>query len=368
MADVLYSTSEVDYEKDQAELLLNNWISGIVVTTFVQLLETLISNKNRMLMKLNNIKNSIIILDEVQAIDIEYYKLVGYILKLAVEELNTKIIMMTATKPLILTDALELLDDVPGYFKMFNRTRLILMMKKLTPEEFVDEFELKIKEKSCLIVCNTINQSLKIFELIKKTGIEAEYLSSNILPVHRRKRIYDIEKKLKAGKKVVLVSTQVIEAGVDLDFEMVIRDIGPLDSIIQCAGRCNRNGLKHIGDVFVVQMVNEDNKLYSYAVYGNTSINITIELLERFKVIEEKEFYDLINEYFTMVQANKSHDDSIKIIESLETLNFDGDYGIPISKFSLIKNNPGYIDVIFRVDEYIEGAYQQFLQALLIKP
>ncbi|NSW90410.1 MAG: CRISPR-associated helicase Cas3' [Firmicutes bacterium] len=364
LADVIYNTSETDYEKDQAELLLNNWVSGSIITTFVQLLETLVSNKNRMLMKLNSMKDAIVILDEVQAVDIEYYKLVDYVLKLAVKNLGLKIILMTATKPLVLTEAKELLDDALAYFNMFNRTRIVPRMEKITAEEFVDEYVPIICGKSCLIVCNTINQSLKVFELLKEKGINAEYLSSNILPVHRRKRIEEIKERLENKQKVVLVSTQVVEAGVDLDFDLVIRDIGPLDSIIQCAGRCNRNGKNNMGDVYVTQMVNENNELYSYKIYGSTSVNITIELLSKYDFIEEKEYYNLINEYFNRVQGNKSFEKSERIIESIESLNFDGDYGIPINKFSLIGNNQGYIDVIFRIDNYIEEAYQKFLEAL----
>jgi len=364
LANIEYNTSETDYDKDQAELLLNNWVSGSIITTFVQFLETLVSNKNKMLMKFNNMRDAIVILDEVQAIDIEYFKLVDYIIKQAVKNLGIKIILMTATKPLILNDAYELLDDAQSYFSMFNRTRLIPRMNRITIEEFVDEYAHIIEGKSCLIVCNTINQSLKVFEQLRDRGINAEYLSSNILPIHRRQKVENVKKKLENGEKVILVSTQVIEAGVDMDFDMVIRDIGPLDSIIQCAGRCNRNGKRSIGAVYITQIVDENNHLYSYRVYGNTAVNITINILSEYEVIEEKEYYRLINEYFKIVQENKSAEVSEELIRSIESMNFDGEFGKPISNFSLIKNNPGYIDVIFRIDECIEEAYQKFLHAL----
>ncbi len=117
LSTVEYENEYRDYTKTEAELLIENWSSGVVVTTFVQLLETLVGARNRMLKKFNAIKGSIIILDEIQAIDIKYFDLVDYILRKACEYLDIRIIIMTATKPLILTDAVELLEDNEKYFK-----------------------------------------------------------------------------------------------------------------------------------------------------------------------------------------------------------------------------------------------------------
>jgi CRISPR-associated endonuclease/helicase Cas3 len=251
MADVEYQDENRDYSKTQEELLIETWESGVVVTTFVQLLETLIGNRNRMLKKFVNIRGSIILLDEVQAIDIKYYPLIDFIFNLAVKYLDVKIIMMTATKPAILNGAVELLEGCDKYFSLFNRTKLIPRLEGKSVGEFIEEFKENIEDKSYLIVCNTINQSIEVFSGLKDLNRDVYYLSTNLVPKHRRERIKEVSERLKRGDKIILISTQVVEAGVDFDFDVVIRDLAPLDSIIQCAGRCNRNGKKEVGEVYI---------------------------------------------------------------------------------------------------------------------
>ncbi|WP_027309037.1 CRISPR-associated helicase/endonuclease Cas3 [Caloramator sp. ALD01] len=366
MADVEYLDENMDYTKTQQELLIENWESGVVVTTFVQLLETLIGNRNRMLKKFVNIRGSIILLDEVQAIDIKYYPLIDFIFNLAVKYLEVKIIMMTATKPAILNGAVELLEGCDKYFSLFNRTKLIPRLEGISVGEFIQEFKENIQDKSYLIVCNTINQSIEIFSGLKDLE-DVYYLSTNLVPKHRRERIKEVSERLKRGDKIILVSTQVVEAGVDFDFDVVIRDLAPLDSIIQCAGRCNRNGKKELGEVYVYKMVNEKGELFSKHVYGNTSVNITKELIENKEVIFEKDYYNLINDYFKMVINNKQKDVSNGYIESIKRLIFTGDYKYPLSRFSLIENNPTYIDVFVEVDDEAVKTLKKYFEILLIK-
>lgn len=365
LSTVEYESEYRDYSKTEAELLIENWSSGIVVTTFVQLLETLVGTRNRMLKKFISMQGSIIILDEIQAIDIKYFEMVDYILKKACEYLDVRIIIMTATKPLILTDSLELLADNYEYFKMFNRTRLIPKMDKITIDEFVEEFIDTLEEKSYMIVCNTISESLKIYEELKLLDRDIYYLSTNILPVHRRGRINEIKDKLNRGDKLILVSTQVVEAGVDLDFDAVIRDMGPIDSIIQCAGRCNRNMKNEVGDVYIYNIIDENEKTFGSYVYGSTLMNISKDVLEMKKEIYEEEYFNLINDYFQNIKENKSQQVSKEYIESIKEMDFsEGEYSI--NTFSLIKNNPGYIDVFFMYDDFAEKAYEEYMKLSLI--
>lgn len=366
LSTVEYESEYRDYSKTQAELLIENWSSGIVVTTFVQLLETLIGSRNRMLKKFNSIKGSIIILDEVQAIDIRYFDLADYILRKVCEYLGVRIIIMTATKPLILTDAIELLENNEEYFKLFKRTRLIPRVEKITVDEFVEEFIENLEDKSYMIVCNTIRQSLEIYKELENLDRDVYYLSTNILPIHRRKRIEKIAKRLKNSEKIILVSTQVVEAGVDLDFDVVIRDMGPIDSIIQCAGRCNRNNKNDIGEVFIYSMVDENDKSFGSYVYGNTLMNISLEILKNKEEIYEEEYFKLINEYFKKIKQDKSQQSSRGFIDSIKTLDFsEGEHSL--KRFSLIQNNPGYIDVFFIYDNLAEKVYEDYLSLSGIK-
>lgn len=368
LATIEYESEYRDYKKTEAELLIENWQSGIIITTFVQLLETLVGARNRMLKKFNALKGSIIILDEIQAINIKYFQLVDYILNKASEYLDLRIIIMTATKPMILNDAVELLDNNEKYFSIFRRTKLIPKIKEVTTDFFIERFKKDLEDKSYLIVCNTIMQSLEIYKRLVELGLNREifYLSTNILPLHRRERINKIKEKLEKEEKIILVSTQVVEAGVDFDFDVVIRDLGPIDSIIQSAGRCNRNGKKEIGDVYVYKMIDEEENLFGKYVYGNTLMNISENILKRYNTIMEEKYFQLINEYFSMVMQNKSSQVSREFIKSIENLDFsEGEYAI--DSFSLIENNPGYFEAFFIYDDVAEDIFKKYLKLSNIK-
>lgn len=370
-----YRGNEYEYDLLESELLIENWSSGIIVTTFVQLFETLISTRNRMLKKLINIKDSIIILDEIQAMDISLLPLVEYALEKATELYDLRIILMTATKPYIFKDSIELLDDNEKYFSFFNRTTILpnLSTKKL--DDFIKEFKENLQDKSYLIVCNTINSSLEVYDNLKEINKPVFYLSANLLPVHRLEKIRKIKELLSKNEKIILVSTQVVEAGVDIDFDVVIRDIGPLDSIIQCAGRCNRNNLKENGIVYVYSLIpNESNNDLNYGygryIYGLTTLQETKKILQKAEKYSEKDYFYLILEYFKSVQENLSKKKSENIIKSIKILNFS-DYKneniTPISDFSIIENKPNFVDVFVICDDISEEAFKRFCDIIKIK-
>lgn len=370
LSNIDYVDYEEDYNKLQAELLIENWSSAIVVTTFVQLLETLIGSRNRMLKKFNSIKGSIILLDEVQAIDIKLYKVVDFILRAATTYLDCRIIMMTATKPLILKESHELLKNNEVYFSNFNRTVIIPYTKKEKIEDFIERFLEKVENKSYLIIVNTINSSLKIYDELRKAEIEVYYLSTNLLPKHREERIKFIKRKLDKGEKIVLVSTQVVEAGVDLDFDEVYRDIAPIDSIIQSAGRCNRNGKKpYRGIVNILFLINDKEEYYAYSVYGKTLVNISKNILCNYREIEESTYYEVIKSYFEEVNKNINDEISQGFIQSIDKLYFSKANidECSINRFSLIKKSRDYIDVFLRVDNKGEEIFQKLLELLIEK-
>ena len=211
------------------------------------------------------------------------------------------------------------------YFSYFNRTKINYNPNKVTIDEFIDDFIEEIKDESYLIICNTIGESLEIYKKLEDIPREVMYLSTNILPIHRKEKIKEIEDKLKLGEKLIVISTQVVEAGVDFDFDNVIRDIAPIDSIIQAAGRCNRHNKKACGEVNVVNICNSKERLYGDMVYGKMQIMISKEILNEYKEIEESQYLDLIEKYFLKAEENKNKDVSKKFIESINLLNFTGE-------------------------------------------
>ncbi|SHJ60873.1 CRISPR-associated helicase/endonuclease Cas3 [Paramaledivibacter caminithermalis] len=356
LSDVEYKSNKKAYDIDSSILLMEGWQSSIIVTTFIQFFETLIGYKNRMLKKFHSLKGAVIILDELQTIDIKYWKLIDYALKKLCNELDCRIITMTATRPIILQDSYELLDNFEEYFKRLDRVNLVFDRKSITIEEFCNTFIEAVEDKSYLIICNTIKQSLKIYDKLKALDREVLYLSTNLVPRQRRKRINKIQKIMEL--KPIVISTQVVEAGVDLDFDIVYRDLAPLDCIIQAAGRCNRNG-ENKGEVRVIKMVNE-GKIYSSYVYGKLLPQITEEILAK-SYFKESEFLEIIKEYFkSALERSNSVDDSIKFIQAMENLEFD-----KIKEFSLIENRPNYIDVYFEVDKKAKCIFENYKKRVL---
>ncbi|SEP04878.1 CRISPR-associated helicase/endonuclease Cas3 [Propionispora vibrioides] len=354
LSNTEYKNEAEDYRQDDAELLIENWDSGIVVTTFVQLLQSLIGQRNRMLKKYHVLTKSILLLDEVQAIPLEWYKLVNCVFQRMTEMYDCRILLMTATKPIFFDETVELLDNSEVYFAQMNRTCLRIELDERTVEEFCDFFiTIWEPEKSCLIVANTINQSVEIYQQLQKQleNTHLYYLSTNIIPLQRRKVLEEVESVLKKQEKIILIATQVVEAGVDVDFDMVVRDLAPIDSIIQCAGRCNRHGDREGGDVYVVRIVREwEGKSFGTLVYGSSMIRAARAALEKAgTVIPEKEYGRLINIYYNKIKEIIANEQSDKVIEAMRTLDFSPEQGV--GTFTLIDDQRDYVNLFVEWDE-----------------
>jgi len=358
---------EKNYSFDNALMELECWQGDIIITTFVQFFHTVIGNKNRLLKKFHHLANSIIIFDEAQSIKGELWPLAGVVFKYLSSCLNSQIILMTATRPYIKEATnkfisekkintriqqfipIVLLDNYQEYYKELNRTRLIPKIKEegYEIEDFVALFKgMRQGNESALVVVNTIKRSIEVYEALKGC-IDNEklyYLSTNIVPAQRRLLIAQVKKALERGEKLVLVATQCVEAGVDLDFDIGFRDIAPLDSIIQVAGRVNRNnteGREH-SPVYIINFKKDSSN-----IYGTLTVNACNRLLKDKTEIKESEYLGLIEEYFKNIVENNqtSFDESKKKLKAMEELDFE-----EVGKFKLIENLAGYVDVFVEVN------------------
>lgn len=248
-----------------SEYMTEGWEQDVVVTTFVQFLESIFTNRNRALRKFHNLAHAVVVLDEVQAIPPKYFNAVEAALRGLAQYFGTKFLFVTATQPMLfeggkdiveLTD--PLLEKTRAYFGQMQRIELDQSLLRSNGYKEMEDDEIQAliladmeanPARSFLVICNTIRQSQGMFRFLRKSldaDLPVRYLSSSIIPFCRKKLIDDI--KSHKGRQV-LVSTQVVEAGVDIDFDVVWRDWAPLDSINQSAGRCNRNGIKGKGQV-----------------------------------------------------------------------------------------------------------------------
>ncbi|NMC33963.1 MAG: CRISPR-associated helicase Cas3' [Veillonellaceae bacterium] len=367
LSEIFYHQNNIEMESDSAKILIEGWNSEIIVTTFIQLFHTLISNKNRSLRKFHRLANSIIILDEIQSIPYKYWLLCKEILKTIAEEFNSYIIFVTATEPLIFKrDEVCQLSDRNKYFSKLDRLTITPKLENdLTIEEFAETIEID-ENKKFLFIFNTIeNSAKKFYKLLTKNVNKKEitYLSTHIVPKERLKRIQDI----KQCKYKIVVSTQLVEAGVDIDFDVVYRDIAPLDSINQSAGRCNRNN-RNPGKVFIVSLKDDNGKRFAQYIYDPVLLNITSKLLKKYETIKEKDFLNLIDEYYKETTEKMSSDSSREILEAIYKLKYDStDETQSIEHFNLIEQDYPRIDVFVELDSEAKNIWEQYKQIKNIK-
>ncbi|WP_048135782.1 CRISPR-associated helicase/endonuclease Cas3 [Methanolobus tindarius] len=363
LSDIQYTFQDDEFKEDKALLLIEGWNSEIVVTTFIQFFHSLISNRNRSLRKFHNIANSIVILDEVQSIPHKYWLLFKELIITLSKHLNTYFIFVTATQPLIYNEnereIVELAKNKNDYFSKFDRISLQYLPEPMSLDDFKEKVRLDIEtmeNNDFLIVLNTINASKKVYEHLtfsKKESVDYFYLSTHITPKERLERIKQIKN---TEKRRVIVSTQLIEAGVDIDVDVVYRDMSTLDSINQVAGRCNRNfDIKKKGEVKVFILKDERKEYYKY-IYSTFLIDKTKETLDGTGIIKEKEFLELNNEYFKKIKETQSEDEAKKILDALHNMRFD----YIKENFHLIENDYEKADVFIEIDDNAHDIWQQF--------
>ncbi len=366
---------------DRALLETESWDGDVILTTFVQFFHSIFTGKNKPLKKINKIAGSIVILDEIQSIPENYMPLVGATLQMISKYYGTRFILMTATQPKILDfgekllleknitfnchNSIELLPNNEVYFRKLNRTKLVpILDRRIDTQEFLNIFIEKWEpNKSAVIVVNTIKRSIEIFNKLKnKLGeigysVPIYYLSTNIIPKDRKIVIDKVKEILEKNKPVILVSTQTIEAGVDLDFDMGFRDFAPLDSLIQTAGRINREGRKGTYlPVYIVQLENDNHYIY------NLSDRIsTLNLLKEKEEIKEEEYKSLVEKYYDLaLSRDVSNKSNIIWDEGIIKLDFE-----TLEEFTLINNIGEVVDVFVEYDQRasdLADAYEALLK------
>lgn len=268
-----HSNLEVGENQETAKtrLATENWDAPLIVTTNVQLFESLFAAKTSRCRKIHNITDSVIILDEAQQIPHEFQKPITDMMRVLARDYGVTFVLCTATQPELdketdafgrtllegLPDVHEIVADKTVLAEKLRRVNIKLPLKgtlKQSWQQIADE----IAEHACVLaVVNTRKHARKLFAALPSSGIKL-HLSANMCAAHRAEVIALIRRYLQLyrngqlTKPLWVVSTQLIEAGVDLDFPVVYRAMAGLDSIAQAAGRCNREGkLPELGEVVV---------------------------------------------------------------------------------------------------------------------
>ena len=244
---------------DRNRLAVQNWEAPLIVTTTVQLLESLLSNRPSRCRKLHNIAGSVIVLDEVQTVPVRMLQPAVSVLNELVQRYGCSVVLSTATQPALEVSSrfLQGFDTVVDIVapetarQHFRKLRRVRYEVDPNPASWGRIAAALGREKRAMVVVNTRADARDLHTAATALDVRAEHLSASMCGAHRVDVLREVRRKLDAGEECRLISTQVIEAGVDVDFETVFRAFGPLDSIVQAAGRCNREGKLAEGRVVV---------------------------------------------------------------------------------------------------------------------
>lgn len=267
-SNVLNMKDDNSDQMSQNELLMDNWDSPIIITTLVQLLNTFFSGRTSSIRRYHSLINSVIVIDEVQTVPVKMLSLFNLAVNFLCEVCGATIVLSSATQPSLAKTQHQILGNVcemvpydKQIWDVFKRTE-IKECKGVSIDKVATVALDKLRGlRSILIICNKKEEARKVYQDIKEKEVRCLHLSASMCMEHRR----DVLKQMRIGIEeatidapFICVSTQVIEAGVDISFECVIRFMAGMDSVVQAAGRCNRNGENKYGaNVYVINVLGE---------------------------------------------------------------------------------------------------------------
>lgn len=290
-------------------VLSENWDAPVVFTTSVQFLNALFARSTNNARRMHQLAKAVIIFDEIQCLPVKAVHLFNNAINFLVQTCGASVVLCTATQPTLgkvdaakgaveLRDGCEIMPDVASWFRELKRTSVVDHRKTegWTSEDISILVLEQLKQQgSVLVVVNTKASALDLFERLQgATEDHVYHLSTNMCPAHRKAVIANIKTCLDLDnpRPVICVSTQLIEAGVDIDFGCVVRYLAGLDSIAQAAGRCNRHGVRSLtpAPVFVVNPAKENTERLTDIQHGQ---QVSRRILDDFKADPESLDRDL---------------------------------------------------------------------------
>jgi CRISPR-associated endonuclease/helicase Cas3 len=332
-----------------------------VITTFVRFFETLLSNHNATLLKLPNFSKSIFLLDEIQSLPPRLYTFFVAYLERFCEKFDSYAVISTATQPNfnLPSKPFKEAEKAKTFFPNYEYPSSLIEHEKYFSNDVFNRYKVhfrdeevnleKLKElvlgesNSVLVILNTIDDSKDFYKILNEELSKDELilLNTHFTPNDRKRKIAVIKGRLKTEKRIITISTQLIEAGVDIDFPILYRDFAPVSSIVQSAGRCNRNGKLDFGKVVLFKLRNR-GKIRSELIYGRGKdkdiLQFTKDAWGKFNYEEkellsvQKNFFDrILNELHFAKHTQNKFDLKLDFIQDMSDCMFR-----KIGKFQLI--------------------------------
>lgn len=287
-----------DAGEHQRKLAAERWDNPIIVTTMVEFLETVMSARGTKLRKFHNMADSVIIFDEIQSLPMNTINLFNEIVSFLSKITNSTILLCSATQPLLektkrenllLSEKPDLIAETESYEDKLRRTRIVASAENKSCDELGQIiYQQARKNGNCLAIVNLKKEAREIFQCLERLDVNHEFelihLSTAMCGRHRTDCLNRIGALLDPGnpKPVICVSTQLIEAGVDISFACVVRAMAGLDSIMQAAGRCNRNGESvEPKNVYVYPLKDEDS-MERYLPDIAMGKQLTLQIMENY--------------------------------------------------------------------------------------
>ena len=254
-------------ESERSRLAAENWEAPIVVTTAVQFFESLFASRTSRCRKLHNLARSVVILDEAQTIPVDLLEPCLAAMKELVAGYGASVVLCTATQPALskrehfdigLEGVREIVADPPELYRRLRRVDIV-DLGRVGDEDLIERLAC---ERQILCIVNSRSHARKLAEEWTARGGQPIHLSAQMCPAHRSVRLGEIRRRLDTDRDCQVVSTQLVEAGVDLDFPVVFRSLAGVDAIAQAAGRCNREGRQERGRTFVFRSEHTRSEAY----------------------------------------------------------------------------------------------------------
>lgn len=333
--------SEDSAEWNELELAVDSWYSPVIITTLVQFLNTLFAGKTTSIRRFQSLCNSVIVIDEVQTVPLRMLSLFNLAINFLAEICNATVVLCSATQP-CLESVIHPIRPVPSsmvpydkqLWKPFQRTQIMDAGAK-TMDETIDFIRESMEQvNSLLVVCNKKDQAETLSEMLDGSADVCCHLSAAMCPAHRRQTLKQLYQALETGKSCLCVATQVIEAGVDISFQCVIRLAAGMDSVIQAAGRCNRNADLSHSPVYIVTLLDENLGFLQEIQRGK---NATLSLLDAYRRNPDRFQGDLASDTAISFYYNRLYSSMPQDGQDFPLSDREG-----ITLFSLLSDNATY--------------------------